>query len=122
MTMPELKKIELALQMRARELAHSLAERNQIMIERSADAFDKRLDAADRESSAQALAGNLRLLRQVEAARDRIRDGTFGICLRCEEGIPLKRLQAIPWARFCIACQKNADERSAFPPRLDRAA
>jgi len=120
-TIPELNKLELALQIRARELARSLAERNQIMIERSADDFDRRLDAADRDSSAQALAGNLRLLRQVEAARDRIRDGTYGACLRCEEDIPLKRLQAIPWAGLCISCQK-ADERRAFWPRLARAA
>ena len=120
--MLELKRFELVLQARARELARSVAERNQIRIERSADAFDGRLHAADRESSAQALAEDFRLLRQVEAARDRIRDGTFGICLRCEGGIPLKRLQAIPWAAFCKSCQEMAEEGRAYRPKLARAA
>ena len=122
MTMPELKKFESALRTRAGDLARSLAGRNQIMIERSADAFDERLHAADRELSAQALAGDSRLLHQVEAARDRIRDGAFGICLRCEEEIPVKRLEAIPWAAFCLSCQEMAEESTAYRPTLARAA
>ena len=120
--MTELKKFELVLQTRERELARSLTERDQILIERSGDSFDGRLDAADREFSAQALAGDFCLLRQVEAARDRIRDGTFGICLRCGEEIPLKRLEAIPWAAFCISCQEMAEEGEADRPTFARAA
>lgn len=122
MTMPELKEFELVLRTRAQELARSLAERNQITIERSADESDQRLHAAGRESSAQALAGASHLLRQVEGARDRMRDGAFGICLRCEEEIPLKRLQAIPWAAFCLSCQQMAEEGGAYRPALARAA
>ena len=122
MTIPELKKFESVLQARARELARTLAERNQIMIERSADAFDGRLHAADRESSAQALGGDFVLLRHVEAARDRIRDGTFGICLRCEEAILLKRLQAIPWAAYCVSCRAKTEEGVLFRPGLARVA
>lgn len=74
----------------------SLATHHQITIERAADAFDEALLAAEGESSPQILAQDFQLLRQVEAARDRMRDGTFGICLRCEEGIASKRLRAIP--------------------------
>jgi DnaK suppressor protein len=110
------------LQSRAQELARFLAERNQITIERSADAFDGRLEAADRETSAQALAEDFRLLRRIEAARDRIRDGTFGICLGCEEGISLKRLRAVPWAALCISCQEKAEEGSACRLSLAQAA
>jgi hypothetical protein len=47
----DLKTLETALQTRARELVRSLAERNQIAIERSADEFDATLLAAERESS-----------------------------------------------------------------------
>lgn len=121
MTMAELKNFESVLQTRARELARSLAERNQIVIERSGDALDGSLHAADRELSAQALAKDFRLLRQVEAARDRIQDGTYGICLHCEEEIPLKRIQAIPWAAFCISCQEKEESR-ANRPTLSQAA
>jgi DnaK suppressor protein len=122
MTTLDLKTLETALAARARELARSLAEHNQITIERAADAFDEALLAAERESSAQILAQDFQLLRQVEAARDRLRDGAFGICLRCEERIAPKRLQAVPWAAYCVSCQAQAEEGRTFRPRLDRAA
>lgn len=119
--MLELKNFESMLQIRARELARSLAERNQIMIEQSTDEFDGRLQSADRERSAQALADGSRTLRLVEAARDRIRDGTFGVCLGCGAEIAMKRLQAIPWAALCVSCQEE-EENMAFRPALGRAA
>ena len=62
------------------------------------------------------------LLRQVEAARDRLRDGTFGICQRCEEEIAPKRLRAIPWAAYCVSCQAKAEECGAVRPVLAQAA
>lgn len=109
MTTLDLKILEAALQKRARELAHSLAERNQIAIERAADAFDSSLLASERESSARTLEQDFRLLREVEAARGRLRDGTFGICRRCEGEIAPKRLRAIPWAAYCVLCQEKAE-------------
>ena len=109
MTTLDLKILEAALQKRGRELAHSLAERNQIAIERAADAFDSSLLAMERESSARTLEQDFRLLREVEAARGRLRDGTFGICRRCEDEIAPKRLRAIPWAAYCVSCQEKAE-------------
>jgi DnaK suppressor protein len=41
----------------------------------------------------------------------RIADGTYGACRQCEEEIGHKRLNAIPWATFCIRCQELADRR-----------
>jgi DnaK suppressor protein len=49
-----------------------------------------------------------RQLRQVEEALDRLDAGDYGICLACEEAIAEKRLQALPWARYCVTCQENA--------------
>ena len=45
-------------------------------------------------------------LRLVEEALDRLDSGDYGVCLCCEEPIPAKRLQAIPWARYCVTCQE----------------
>ena len=42
----------------------------------------------------------------VEAALGRLDDGTFGRCLRCGHEIAAGRLEALPWAAYCIACQK----------------
>ncbi len=122
MTTLELKTIELALRTRARELADSLAERDQITVERSADTFDATRLAAERESSALALSHDFLLLRRVEAALGRMRKGVFGFCLACEEEIAPKRLQALPWAAYCLSCQAKAEEGEALSGRLARAA
>ena len=47
-------------------------------------------------------------LRQVEDALKRMDLDEYGRCLGCGGAIPPKRLQAIPWARFCVACQDAA--------------
>lgn len=111
-----------ALAARAAELARSLADRNHIQVERAADSFDEQALAADREASAQTLTHESRLLREIEAARVRIADGSFGVCLRCEEPIAPKRLQAIPWASYCVSCQAQAEMDGADEPEWTKAA
>jgi DnaK suppressor protein len=44
-------------------------------------------------------------LRELEAARRRIADGNYGLCVDCGADIPLERLRAQPGAARCIACQ-----------------
>lgn len=44
------------------------------------------------------------ILNQVESALQRIQDGTYGMCLECEEEINEKRLRAIPYALYCKDC------------------
>jgi DnaK suppressor protein len=46
-------------------------------------------------------------LRLVEEALDRLDTGDYGICLECDEPIAEKRLNALPWARYCVACQES---------------
>ena len=46
-------------------------------------------------------------LRMIEEALDRIEAGDYGVCLGCEEPIPAKRLQAVPWAKYCVTCQQD---------------
>ena len=46
------------------------------------------------------------LLREVEEALVRVKEGTYGICQECDEPISPKRLQALPWAKFCVRCQE----------------
>ena len=45
-------------------------------------------------------------LELVDAALARIEAGTFGRCLRCGEEIAPGRLEALPWAAYCITCHK----------------
>ncbi|MBM3675409.1 MAG: TraR/DksA family transcriptional regulator [Actinobacteria bacterium] len=52
-----------------------------------------------------ALAGSLlENLRDVEAALAKMDGGTYGPCESCGEQIPDARLEAMPSARYCIAC------------------
>ena len=51
-----------------------------------------------------------RRLASIQSALERFERGEFGICEACEEQIPLKRLQAIPWASFCVPCQEQMEQ------------
>ncbi len=56
-------------------------------------------------------------LRLVEEALDRVESGDFGICLACDQSIPAKRLNALPWARYCVPCQETVGQTfQSVPP------
>ena len=48
-----------------------------------------------------------RLLRAIEEALDRIRQGTFGVCEVCKRPIFKERLEAVPWTRHCRDCKER---------------
>ena len=54
--------------------------------------------------------GDRRLLRDVVSALQRIDEGSFGTCERCSEPIAERRLEALPFARYCIDCQRVVEE------------
>jgi len=43
-------------------------------------------------------------LSEVDAALHRLAIGEYGVCAGCGQEIPLDRLQAIPWTRYCVTC------------------
>jgi RNA polymerase-binding transcription factor DksA len=51
-------------------------------------------------------------LEQITEALERIRQGTFGSCEECREAIPKARLQALPYARHCVACARKLQQSS----------
>ncbi len=53
---------------------------------------------------------NRRILQMVNESLARMREGTYGQCLACEEEVQQKRLEAVPWARHCIECQEKQDQ------------
>jgi DnaK suppressor protein len=54
-----------------------------------------------------------KLLREVMDALHRIEHDQYGICLHCDEAISSKRLDAVPWARYCVTCQEEMAARAA---------
>ena len=47
-------------------------------------------------------------LDDLDRARDRLRDGVYGVCDRCGRPIALERLMTLPSAATCVACAANA--------------
>ena len=64
--------------------------------------FEQQRDLALRDRATSQLA-------MVDAALARLDDGTYGTCLRCGKPIAPARLEALPWAAHCIACQSELD-------------
>ncbi len=52
-----------------------------------------------------------KLLRAIENALTRIRQGKFGICEECGQPISKARLEAVPWARHCKECKDRQESR-----------
>lgn len=56
-------------------------------------------------------------LADIDAARIRMRDRTYGICVDCAQPIPLPRLQAYPTATRCTPCQRRHENLHAPGPK-----
>ena len=48
-------------------------------------------------------------LGEIQEALARVDSGKFGLCEGCDEPIPRVRLNAVPHARFCVACQRKSE-------------
>lgn len=110
MTKSEVNKYKDILESRQAELVGVLRNRDGITIEKSPDALDEVQNAAERELAIRNLDRESNLLRNVRAALRRIKDGSFGVCVHCDEDISPKRVAAVPWTPYCIQCQEAADK------------
>ena len=107
----EYKKYRAALEAKQAELGRGLRKRDEIAIEKAADALDEVQFATERELAIRNLDRESGLLRAVRAALARMDEGTYGVCIHCEEEIKPKRLEAVPWAAYCVNCQQILDSR-----------
>jgi DnaK suppressor protein len=56
---------------------------------------------------------DMKLLREISGALHRMETEQYGTCMECEEPISVKRLDAVPWARYCVKCQDLVAARIA---------
>ena len=82
-----------------------LRRRDEIAVDNSPDTLDQVQHAANRDLAIHQLESDSSRLRDVRQAIQRIDEGTYGVCLRCDMDISLKRLKAVPWAAYCLSCQ-----------------
>jgi DnaK suppressor protein len=109
MNQTELETYKRILEAKQAELSAGLRHREDIAIEKTPDALDEVQLAGERELAIRNLDRESNLLRNVRGALARMADGSYGICLHCEEEIKPKRLDAVPWTKYCIRCQEAAD-------------
>ncbi len=74
------------------------------------DLVDRANSAYNREFMLSISGSEREILLQIENALERIDEGSYGTCVNCEEKINHKRLQAVPWARYCIDCQELVEQ------------
>jgi len=77
-----------------------------------ADMDDLGGDANDEETSFKIIEIETAELHQIDAALERIDDGTYGACTDCETAINPDRLEALPFAALCIDCQRQRELES----------
>jgi DnaK suppressor protein len=115
MTKTELNTFRRTLEHKQAELANGNRNREALAIETSPDELDRIQHASARDNAMNNLERTSERLREVRSALRRINAGTFGTCAACEESIHSKRLDAVPWALYCIVCQNDADREQKTP-------
>jgi len=103
---------QTALESKLEDLLSVSGGREELGIQQMADPLDQVRLSTDRDMAVETLNQQARSIRDIRAAVTRIENGSYGWCERCEEQIPAKRLDALPWARLCVNCQSAAEFES----------
>ena len=119
----ELQPFQELLEAMLRDTAKPLFMNEDIAVQSAPDTMDAVQNATQRDIAVRQIESTFLRVQQVRLALERIAEGNYGICLRCDREISPKRLQALPWACFCIRCQQAADKEpmqneSAWPEKM----
>ena len=85
---------------------HDLREGQRATDQGSEDIVDRANTAYNREFMFSLSGAERETLLQIEEALDRLDKDEYGTCTNCSSEIPMPRLEAVPWARYCIDCQE----------------
>ena len=77
---------------------------------------ERSADSAVREEYAFLIDRQTKLLGYLDAALTRIDEGTYGVCISCQELIPQERLKVVPHTQLCLRC-KNRGKYFVDPTR-----
>jgi DnaK suppressor protein len=93
------------------QIVNSAEQTQPVTLDQQAVGRVSRIDAIQQQHIAIASQQQAKtLLAQVQAALVRIGAGDYGYCLECDEMIALPRLQAQPYARWCLRCQARSEQ------------
>ena len=108
-----IKKVRIVLESRRAALSRRVDNRNAIAVENTPDTMDEVRLAEERDLATRLLERDFADIRLVDAALTRIKNGTYGLCLRCDETISSNRLRVMPHAAFCVNCQEAVERDEA---------
>lgn len=74
---------------------------------RTADVDEFAAKAAEQDVTAATVEVRSQMLREIDRSLRQLVKGSYGICEGCGEEISPQRLKAIPWTRYCLACQEK---------------
>lgn len=120
-TTGEIRRRKAALESKLTELVGLGGRREELQIDYLADPLDRVRSSTDREMAVQRFDQQTRLIHDIQSALDKIEDHTYGLYERCEEPMPRRRLDVVPWARFCVPCQA-AEEAARQGATFEHAA
>jgi RNA polymerase-binding protein DksA len=80
------------------------ASGDQHMADHATDMVDRELDESLEENA-------VAIVHAIDAALERIDQGTYGACTVCGDAIPEERLDAVPYATLCVACKRDEERR-----------
>jgi DnaK suppressor protein len=106
-------RLKTVIQNMRRELVREIhAQAGAITItEGEHDPLDQIQSMIIREQNATQLGRRSRLLSELDQSLHAMSDGSYGLCIDCEEPVSIKRLESIPWASRCIRCQQQLEYR-----------
>ena len=87
--------------------------------EPSGDIYDQASSERDRELDLLLGDREREKLANIDEALVRLEEGEYGICEECEEEIPLGRLKALPFARYCVKCKSDIEKQQAQTKRFE---
>lgn len=76
------------------------------LADQASDSYDKDLANSLSETERARLVA-------VEAAIERVKQGTYGMCDSCGKPIPLARLKVLPFAKLCVQCQQDEEKTTS---------
>lgn len=91
-------------------MAKTAADGREANEDNAQDIADRATNSYTKEFLFTQSANDRNLLSMVEGALVRINEGTYGECVSCGSEINPKRLEAVPWARYCIGCQEKIEK------------
>ena len=74
-------------------------------LEATQDPADMAANAYTKELLISMSANDRKLIQLIDEALERVEGGEYGECVNCGEPVAEKRLDAVPWTRYCLKCQ-----------------